>query len=66
MRPLGKGGMAEVYEVEHVRLGVRRALKLFTAEGARADFLRTRFIAEGKLLSSPRGSCWNASIIRAS
>ena len=42
--------MAEVYEVEHERLGVRRALKLFTAEGARADFLRTRFIAEGKLL----------------
>ena len=50
VRPLGKGGMAEVYEVEHERLGVRRALKLFTAEGARADFLRTRFIAEGKLL----------------
>ena len=42
--------MAEVYEVEHERLGVRRALKLFTADGARADFLRTRFIAEGKLL----------------
>jgi len=42
--------MAEVYEVEHERLGVRRALKLFMAEGARADFLRTRFIAEGKLL----------------
>ena len=50
VRPLGKGGMAEVYEVEHERLGVHRALKLFTAEGARADFLRTRFIAEGKLL----------------
>ena len=50
VRPLGKGGMAEVYEVEHERLGVRRALKLFMAEGARADFLRTRFIAEGKLL----------------
>ena len=50
VRPLGKGGMAEVYEVEHERLGVRRALKLFTAEGARAGFLRTRFIAEGKLL----------------
>ena len=50
MRLLGKGGMAEVYEVEHERLGVRRALKLFAAEGARADFLRTRFIAEGKLL----------------
>ena len=42
--------MAEVYEVEHERLGVRRALKLFTADGSRADFLRTRFIAEGKLL----------------
>ena len=42
--------MAEVFEVEHERLGVCRALKLFTAEGTRADFLRTRFIAEGKLL----------------
>ena len=50
VRLLGKGGMAEVYEVEHERLGVRRALKLFTADGSRADFLRTRFIAEGKLL----------------
>ena len=50
VRPLGKGGMAEVFEVEHERLGVRCALKLFMAEGARADFLRTRFIAEGKLL----------------
>ena len=50
VRLIGKGGMAEVYEVEHERLGVHRALKLFAAEGARADFLRTRFIAEGKLL----------------
>lgn len=50
VRLLGKGGMAEVYEVAHEHIGVRRALKLFMADGARADFLRTRFIAEGKLL----------------
>ena len=51
VRPLGKGGMAAVYEVEHARLGLHRAMKVFMAEGARADFLRSRFVAEGKLLA---------------
>ena len=51
VRPLGKGGMAAVYEVEHKRLGLHRAMKVFVAEGARADFLRSRFVAEGKLLA---------------
>ena len=51
VRPLGKGGMAAVYEVEHTRLGLHRAMKVFVAEGARADFLRSRFVAEGKLLA---------------
>ena len=51
VRLLGRGGMAEVYEVEHVQLGPRRAMKVFTAEGERAEFLRSRFLAEGRLLA---------------
>ena len=43
--------MAEVYEVEHERLGVRRAMKVFVKEGERAETLRARFIAEGRLLA---------------
>ena len=31
VRPLGKGGMAAVYEVEHTRLGLHRAMKVFVA-----------------------------------
>lgn len=51
VRLLGKGGMAEVYEVEHPTLGVRRAMKVFRAEGDRAELLRSRFLAEGRLLA---------------
>lgn len=40
VRLLGKGGMAEVYEVEHPTLGIRRALKVFRADGERAELLR--------------------------
>ena len=51
MRLLGRGGMAEVYEVRHDQLGVRRAMKVFTAEGERAELLKSRFLAEGRLLA---------------
>lgn len=50
-RRLGAGAMGTVYEVEHEYLGVRRALKLFRTNGNHADFLRKRFLAEGKLLA---------------
>ena len=50
VRLLGKGGMAEVYEVEHPTLGVRRAMKVFRAGGERAEMLRSRFLAEGTSL----------------
>ena len=49
VRLLGRGGMAEVYEVE--RFGVRRAMKVFTADGERAELLKSRFLAEGRLLA---------------
>ena len=48
---LGRGGMAEVYEVEDVALGAHYALKLFTyARGETAE-VKTRFFAEGRLLA---------------
>jgi len=50
VRSLGKGGMGEVYEVRTVD-GTRLALKVFANEGAHTDFLRKRFLAEGRLLS---------------
>ena len=51
VRLLGKGGMADVYEVEHPTLGLRRAMKVFRADGERAALLRSRFLAEGRLLA---------------
>ena len=51
VRLLGTGGMGEVYEVEHVTLGVRYALKTFTLNHGDADFLKERFIAEGRTLA---------------
>lgn len=50
VRLLGKGGMGAVYEVEN-KDGERLALKSFTSSGVHADFLRKRFVAEGKILS---------------
>ena len=49
VRLLGRGGMAEVYEVE--RLGVRRAMKVFVNDGEQAELLKSRFLAEGRLLA---------------
>ena len=51
VRLLGRGGMGEVYEVEHPQLGVHYALKAFAREAADADALRARFLAEGRLLA---------------
>ena len=49
VRLLGRGGMAEVCEVE--RLGVRRAMKVFVNDGKQAELLKSRFLAEGRLLA---------------
>ena len=48
---LGRGGMAEVYEVEDVELASRYALKLFTYARGDVAAARTRFFAEGRLLA---------------
>lgn len=51
IRQLGVGGMGAVYEVEHIRLGVRYALKVYTLCGDDSDLFRKRFSAEGKILA---------------
>ena len=48
---LGRGGMAEVYEVEDVALGAHYALKLFTYARGETAAVKTRFFAEGRLLA---------------
>ena len=50
VRLLGKGGMSEVYEAEHRRLGSHHAIKFFTYE-KNVDGVKERFLAEGKLLA---------------
>lgn len=50
VRPLGKGGMGEVFEVRTAD-GHRFALKSFANTGSNASFLRKRFLAEGRLLA---------------
>ena len=51
VRRIGVGGMGEVYEVEHLALGTRCALKTFALESGDAAFLRERFMAEGRALA---------------
>ena len=50
VRLVGKGGMSEVYEVEHVRLGSRHALKFFAYDKDDAE-VKARFLTEGRLLA---------------
>ena len=54
IRLLGKGGMGAVYEVEHVQLGVHYALKTFTLEEGHVETLKSKFLAEGKVLARLR------------
>jgi len=49
-RPLGRGGMGEVYETWDAE-GNTRALKLFAADHGAVAFLQRRFLSEGRLLS---------------
>lgn len=51
VRLLGQGGMGAVYEVEHLKLGVRYALKTYTLDHGEVELFRKRFLAEGKMLA---------------
>ena len=51
LRPLGHGGMGAVFEVEHIKLGVHYALKIYTLEDDNAELFRKKFAAEGRLLA---------------
>ena len=52
VRCIGRGGMGEVYEVEHEGLGVRYALKAFSYQGGRSvEMLRAKFMEEGQVLA---------------
>ena len=53
IRKLGSGGMSEVFEVEHPRLGSRHALKLFSFASEDAS-VRARFESEGLILARLR------------
>ena len=51
LRLLGKGGLAEVYEVEAEKTGALYALKVFVCEQSNAIFLKKRFWSEARILS---------------
>src|ERR1044071_5471302 len=51
VRPLGKGGMGQVYEAEELDSGRRIALKLLS-RGLGDDEERERFLREGRLAAS--------------
>src|ERR1700681_996862 len=50
-RCLGKGGMGEVYEAEHIELGSKRAIKIILPEHARNTQYVALFIEEARKLS---------------
>lgn len=51
IRPLGQGGMGEVYEVEHTLLGTRRALKVLAKHFAGREDLAERLRVEARGLA---------------
>jgi serine/threonine protein kinase len=54
IRPLGSGGMGDVYEAEHELLGVRRALKVLSRKMASREDLAERLRVEARALAGLR------------
>jgi serine/threonine-protein kinase len=54
VRHLGGGSSAEVFEVEHLTLGSRHALKVLNRQWVEDPELRGRFLAEGRMLAGLR------------
>ena len=54
IRPLGSGGMGDVYEAEHELLGVRRALKVLSRRLSGRDDLAERMRVEARALAQLR------------
>jgi serine/threonine protein kinase len=52
LRRLGVGGMGAVYEVEHVQLHKRFALKMLREELSRTELFRRRFLREARAASA--------------
>ncbi len=52
LKPLGRGGMGEVYLVENVQMGMPFALKLLPADLASDPEFRGRFRREARVMSS--------------
>src|SRR5262245_56748325 len=50
-RPLGKGGVGEVYEAHHVETGRQVAVKILVGE-LDGSFARDRFLREGRLAAA--------------
>ncbi len=51
VRPLGRGGMGEVYEVVHEQLQASYAMKIFVVESGNVALLRDRFLAEARVMN---------------
>jgi serine/threonine protein kinase len=51
-RELGRGGMAAVYEAEHIHIGKRIAIKVLAAELANSAIVIERFIREARAAAS--------------
>jgi serine/threonine protein kinase len=54
IRLLGRGGMGEVYEVEHLTLGMRHAIKLIKPEIAQRPDAKERFKREARVMAQLR------------
>lgn len=52
VRPLGMGGMGEVYEVDHTRTGTRRAIKVLREASDASGTAGRRLMREGRALAA--------------